>query len=954
MRNEGGKVTTKRVAVLAVLTILCLALPTFAKQAKTVTKGPIVIQEFKHDTGPLLREVAPLLPEYGTPSEHEIPNKENPNNPWKNNPYQEDTVLQRPENSPTTQTPSFSLEFEGISDANSFCNCEPPDNDGAPGTTQYVQYINVGYEVFDKSGNAVLGPLRGNSFWSGFGGSCQSDNSGDPIVRFDAIAQRWVVSQFAINSAGNDFECVAVSTTADATGSYNRYAFSFPDFPDYPKMSVWPDAYYFTFNNFNLAGNSFIGANVCAADRSKMLTGAAATIQCFQQSANDFGMLPSDLDGPTPPAAGTPNFVMELDPDGSANLSMFKFHADFVTPANSTFTGPTLIPVAAFTNLCPTQQRGRCVQQPTAGSDLLESLAGRLMFRLVYRNFGDHTTLLATHSIVAGTGGGVRWYEIHNPETTPTLFQSGTFAPDSQYRWMPGIAMDSQQDIAVGFSRSGSASGQFPSLVYAGRVPSDLAGTLESEVTLLAGTGSQTGGGDRWGDYTGMAIDPTDDCTFWFTEQYQAVNGGFDWHTAVGSFSFPGCAGGTPDFSLTAAPNSVTVTQGTSGTSTITVVPVGGFTGNVTLSASGLPSGVTAGFSPNPTTSSSTLTLTASATAATGTATVTITGVSGSLTHTTSVSLTVNSSTGPSFTLTANPSTVSVARGASGTSTITVVPANGFAGNVTLGASGLPSGVTAGFSPNPTATTSTLTLTASATATTGTSTVTITGTSGSLTATTTLSLTVTGGTGGPVLTLSPTSLTWGNIVLGLTGPAKTVTVTNTGTATVNISSITTSGDFAQTASPKPCGSTLAVGASCKIKVTFTPTQLGLRTGNLTLTDNASNSPQAVPLSGTGGAQATLTPVSATYPARTVGTTSPAKVFTLTNKQNVSLTGIVISTTGDFSVSGTTCGSSLGGQFTCTINVVFTPTAVGKRTGTLSVADSASNSPQASSLTGTGK
>ncbi len=357
-------------------------------------------------------------------------------------------------------------------------------------------------------------------------------------------------------------------------------------------------------------------------------------------------MLPSDLDGATPPAAGTPNFVMELDPSGSANLDLFEFHVDFTTPTNSTFTGPTLIPVAAFTPLCPSQQRGRCVKQPTANSDLLESLADRLMYRVVYRNFGDHTTLLVSHSIVAGSSGGVRWYEIHNPETTPTVFQSGTFAPDSQYRWMPAIAMDSNQDIAVGFSRSGSASGQYPSLVYAGRVPSDTPGTLETEVVLKAGAGSQTGGGDRWGDYSSMTIDPTDDCTFWFTEEYQAVNGGFDWHTAIGTFSFPGCAGGTPDFSLSASPSTLTVSQGSTGTSTITIVPVNGFSGNVTLSASGLPSGVSAGFSPNPATSNSTLTLTASAGAATGTSTVTVKGVSSSLTHTTTLSLTVTSGGG--------------------------------------------------------------------------------------------------------------------------------------------------------------------------------------------------------------------------------------------------------------------------------------------------------------------
>ena len=745
----------KRAVVTALLGLglMCLALPGFAKNAKTVTKGPIVINEFKHDTGPLLREIAPLLPEFSMPSEREIENFDNPNHPWSNE-VKPDPVLQRPEDGPMTVSPPPSLEFEGLGFGDQFfCNCMPPDNDGAPGTTQYVQYINLFYAVYDKTGTRVLGPLHGNAFWSGFGGSCQVDNSGDPIVRFDAAAQRWVVSQFAINSSGNDFECVAVSTTADATGSYNRYAFSFSNFPDYPKMGVWPDGYYFTFNNFNLQGTAFVGANVCAADRSKMLTGASAQIICFQQNSQQFGMLPSDLDGATPPAAGTPNFVMELDPSGSANLDMFNFHVDFVVPSNSTFTGPVKIPVSSFTPLCNTQTRGRCVKQPTAGSDLLESLGNRLMWRLVYRNFGDHTVLLTTHSIVAGSSGGVRWYELRNPESgTPTVFQSGTFAPDSQYRWMPAIAMDQNQDIALGFSRSGSGTGQFPSLVYAGRVPGDPAGTLEDEQVMKLGIGSQTGGGDRWGDYTALAVDPTDDCTFWFAEEYQKQNGGFDWSTAIGTFSFPGCGGGSPDFSLSANPNSLTIAQGGQGTSTITVSPINGFNGSVTLSASGLPSGVTAGFNPNPTTSTSTLTLTVDSGAPTGTSTVTITGTSGSLTHQTTLQLTIT------------------------------------------------------------------------------------------------------GSGGPVVSLTPTSLTWGKILVGTTATGKKkVTVTNTGTATLNISNIATTGDFALFPVPpkKACGATLAVGKSCIVKVSFTPTQKGLRTGQLSFTDDAPGSPQTVSLSGTG-------------------------------------------------------------------------------------------------------
>ena len=846
---------SRRVAVVAFLGVVGLALPIFAQQSKTVTKGPIVIKEFKHDTGPVLREILPLLPEWGTPPQHEIDNRNNPNHPWSNKPVEKDPVLQTAENSPSALTPGFNVEFQGIGYGDSFfCNCMPPDNDGAPGTTQYVQYVNLTYQVFDKSGNSLLGPLSGNAFWSGFGGSCQNDNSGDPVVRFDAAAQRWVVSQFAINHSSPDYECVAVSTTSDATGSYNRYAFSFSNFPDYPKLGVWPDAYYFAFNNFNISGNTFIGANACAADRTNMLAGNSATMQCFQQNSSQFGMLPSDLDGITPPATGTPNFFMELDPDGSANLSMFAFHVDFKFPTNSTFTGPTLIPVDAFTPLCVGGQD--CVPQPTASSDLLDALSDRLMYRLVYRNFGDHSALLVSHSIVAGGSSGLRWYEIHNPETSPTVFQSGTFAPDSSYRWMPSVAMDQNQDIAVGYSKSSANAGDYPSLIYAGRIPSDPAGTLESEVILQQGAGSQSSNGaDRWGDYTSMTVDPTDDCTFWFTEEYFQATGqnrGFNWSTAIGSFTFPECGvGGTPSFNVTANPNNLTVSVGNSGSSTITVYPVNGFSGSVNLSASGLPNGVTAAFNPNPTTTTSTLTLTASPTATTGTVPVTITGVSGAATNMTTLNL-----------------------------------------NVTNLAS--------------------------------------------------------------AVTLSPTSLAWGKVVVGATSAGKTVTISNTGTATLHFSNIATNGDFALTTSTSPCGSTLAVGKSCKVKVIFTPTQPGLRTGTLSIYDDASNSPQTVPLSGTGSAAVGLAPASVTYTSRTVGTTSSPKTFTLTNHQSVTMNNIVISTTGDFSVSTTTCGTSLPALGTCTIGVTFTPTQTGTRTGTLSVSDDAPNSPQVSNLTGTGK
>ncbi len=531
----------------------------------------------------------------------------------------------------------------------------------------------------------------------------------------------------------------------DATGTYNRYSFQYSNFDDYPKMGVWPDAYYETFNMF-AGGTTFVGADACAYDRTAMLTGTAATQVCFQQGTSVGGLLPSDLDGTTAPPAGSPNYMLYF---GTNNLNLFKFHVDFTTPANSTFTGPTVINVAAFSPLCG---GGTCVPQPGT-SQQLDSLADRLMYRLAYRNFGTHESLVVNHSVVAGSGGGVRWYEIQNPSGTPTVAQQSTFAPDSNYRWMGSVAMDQSGDLAVGYSVSSSSIS--PSVRFAGRVPTDPASTLESEVSIISGGGSQNGSLSRWGDYSAMQVDPVDDCTFWFTEEYMATTGSFNWNTRIANFKFPSCGGtATPDFTIGAAPNSLTVTQGSSGTSTITVTSLNGFNAATTLSASGLPSGVTATFSTNPVTppangsASSTLTLDRFIDGDDGHRYGDHHWHAGSTTHATTIALTVNTAAQPNFTIGASPSSVTIAQAGNGTSTVTITSQNSFSSATTLSATGLPSGVTAAFSTNPVtppangSATSTLTLTASATATTGTATVTVTGTSGSLTHSTTISLTV--------------------------------------------------------------------------------------------------------------------------------------------------------------------------------------------------------------------
>ena len=418
----------------------------------------------------------------------------------------------------------------------------PPDTTGAVGTTQYVQWVNSSLTVFDKStGTPTYGPVAGNTLFTGFGGVCETSNDGDPVVMFDRIASRWVLMQFAVPTGGPYMQCIAVSKSADATAGFNRYAFQYTGFNDYPKAGVWPDAYYVTYNMF--VPNTFGGAKVCAMDRSAMVAGAAtATQQCFQLSTSYGGLLPSDLDGSILPTAGTPNFVMNL---GTNSLNLWKFHVDWTTPASSTFTGPTSIPVTAFNAACA---GGTCVPQPGT-TKMLDSLADRAMYRLVYRKFADgHAALVVNHSVKVGStkrssSSAPRWYELRIPpggSTNPAVYQQSTYAPDAVSRWMGSVAMDKMGNIALGYSVS-DASTVKPSLRYATRLAGDALNTLSNETTIVSGTGVQNGTYSRWGDYSHMSIDPTDDCTFWYTAEYMKGNGNFNWNTRIASFKITGC-----------------------------------------------------------------------------------------------------------------------------------------------------------------------------------------------------------------------------------------------------------------------------------------------------------------------------------------------------------------------------------------------------------------------------
>lgn len=728
-----------RHAVALTVLVACSCVPSTAQSLMSVRHAT------HQDVSPPLRDLIKLAPKAAALRHEAEPARRIPL-PQGLAPLAEDPVRQQ---TATPGTPTVSSSFEGLGLGQYGFNMEaaPPDTNGAVGATQYVQWVNLSFAVFDKTTHAlVAGPSEGNTLWSGFGGGCQTNNDGDPIVLYDKAVQRWVFSQFSVSTTPY-LQCIAVSTTSDATGTYNRYSFQYNQFDDYPKMSVWSDAYYETFNMFSGTTGAFVGADACAYNRTAMLNGTAATQICFQQGTSVGGLLPADIDGSTAPPAGSPNYMLDF---GTNKLRLYKFHVDFATPSNSSFTGPTSISVAAFSPLCG---GGTCVPQPGT-TNTLDSLADRLMYRLAYRNFGTHESLVVNHSVaVSGGGGGVRWYEVQNPSGTPALAQQGTFAPDSSYRWMGSIAMDQAGDMALGYSVSNGSS-VHPSVAYTGRVPTDPAGTMEAEVNVVSGSGSQNGGLTRWGDYSAMQVDPVDDCTFWYTQEYMKTNGSFNWNTRIVNFKFPGC----------------------------------GSTGAV-----------------------------------------------------------------------------------------------------------------------------------------------------------------------PVVSLSATTMSFPKTSIGQTSKSKTVTLTNTGNATLNISSTAITGDFI--IQSNTCGSQVLAGGNCVVTMTFKPTLKGLRKGVLSFNDNAAGSPQTVALSGTGMSLA-LSPTTLSFGKITVGQISSPQSALVTNVSTatVSISSISLGGTyvADYVISSNTCGASLGPGASCSVGVEFKPALTGSLGAKLNVYNNGGGSPAQASLSGTGQ
>jgi hypothetical protein len=476
--------------------------------------------------------------------------------------------------------------FEGISNVDNFnlfgFRVNPPDPVGDVGPNHYVEMVNLAFAVYDKTGNLLLGPVDTGLLWAGFPIEDCTDPSGDPIVVYDQFVDRWILSQFTTRGPMY-YDCVAISQTGDPTGAYYRYAFvTQPDpdlpggtfFPDYPKYGVWTNSYVLTTRDFGEVDE--YGISVYALEKNKMVEGSpkARAVQFFLDSTvvplnliGD-GLLPPDIDGKTKPKndAAIPVVGTQDDdyPYGAPfdALNIWEMRVQWNSKPKASLEFAAQLPVAEFDSDFPCGPSRGCIPQPgiTNPDQWLDVLSYRQRptWRLAYRSFGTYEALVTNQSVEAMPGvAGVRWYEIRRAGGAYSVYQQGTYAPnDGVHRWMGSAAMDRQGNIALGYSVS-DATSVYPGIRYTGRLAGDALGQMTlGEGVIINGTGVQTTTNSRWGDYTSLNVDPTDDCTFWYVNEYYQVSGlplplpppplpapgtTAPWQTRIASFTLPGC-----------------------------------------------------------------------------------------------------------------------------------------------------------------------------------------------------------------------------------------------------------------------------------------------------------------------------------------------------------------------------------------------------------------------------
>lgn len=473
------------------------------------------------------------------------------------------------------------VNFEGLSNQDNLdvfgFRVNPPDPVGDVGPNHYVEMVNLLFAVYDKQGNLLLGPVDTGSLWAGFAVEDCTDPSGDPIVIYDQLEDRWILSQFTTRFTAdpqNDvfYNCVAISQTGDPTGAYYRYAFTSGNFfPDYPKYGVWTNSYILTSRDFGPTVE--YGISVYALEKNKMIAGNpnARAVQFFLDSEvvpislMGDGLLPPDIDGTRRPIDGALAPVVGTQDDGGPYgaafdaLNIFELAVQWKANPVASFKLVAQLPVAPFDSIFPCgvvpgslpPNSRDCLPQPgiTNGSQFLDILSYRQRptWRLAYRNWGKYESFVTNQSVEAAPGvAGVRWYEIRRANGLYSLYQQGTYAPgDGVHRWMGSVAMDWQGNMALGYSVVNGVD-VYPGIRYTGRLASDPPGQMTlGEGVIMNGSGVQTTTNSRWGDYTSMNVDPTDDCTFWYVNEYYTAAGqassSAGWQTRIASFKFPGC-----------------------------------------------------------------------------------------------------------------------------------------------------------------------------------------------------------------------------------------------------------------------------------------------------------------------------------------------------------------------------------------------------------------------------
>jgi hypothetical protein len=544
-----------------------------------VSPKPTITPDTAHDLSPPLRVLAAnrVAPDADDPADEPDLGP----TPGADRGYSGDGALQSallPATIPSTQQ-----NFEGLSNQDNFnifgFRVNPPDPNGEVGPNNYIEVVNLTFAVYDKAGNRLLGPVDTGTLWSGFAVPDCTDPSGDPVVLYDQITDRWILSQFTTSGLNPDgsfnglpfYNCVAVSQTGDPTGAYYRYAFITSQdgststfFPDYPKYGVWTDSYLLTSRDFG--SQDEYGISVYGLEKNKMVNGQPARAVHFFLDGNDpdvlplvgDGLLPADIDGKQKPKTDTAAPIVGTQDDGAGYggtfdaLNIWDLFVKWNSAASSTLTLKTQLPTAAFDSIFPCAPTSRdCLPQPGIVNpaqflDIL-SYRQRPTFRLAYRNFKSYESLVTNQSVEAAPGvAGARWYEIRRTGTTYSLYQQGTYAPgDGVHRWMGSIAMDKKGDMGLGYSVVNGTT-VFPGIRYTGRLAGDPLGQMTlGEGTIINGSGVQTTTNSRWGDYTDMTVDPVDDCTFWYVNEYYLTSGtaadGRPWHTRIASFKLPGC-----------------------------------------------------------------------------------------------------------------------------------------------------------------------------------------------------------------------------------------------------------------------------------------------------------------------------------------------------------------------------------------------------------------------------